>query len=226
MRVVAGTEVYTLQGTVVGAVERVIIDPRSYTLTHLVIRKGGLFAEDRVLPVECVATLSGDRIVLDVTEFDLEALPCFDPTHFRPLDAGILGMRGSDEAPPFARPYFWFPPVMAGAPDPGAPRPMLASSLAASPGEWQAAPADAPHIAPGTPVYSAEGRHIGTVERIYGALNGEHTSHIQVIMRGATGQRALVLVEWIEGLFEGKLYLAVDETFLRTVQSYQADTSA
>lgn len=129
MRVVAGTEVYTLQGTVVGAVERVIIDPRSYTLTHLVIRKGGLFAEDRVLPVECVATLSGDRIVLDVTEFDLEALPCFDPTHFRPLDAGILGMRGSDEAPPFARPYFWFPPVMAGAPDPGAPRPMLASAL-------------------------------------------------------------------------------------------------
>lgn len=57
-------------------------------------------------------------------------------------------------------------------------------------------------------------------------MNGEHTSHIQVIMRGATGQRALVLVEWIEGLFEGKLYLAVDETFLRTVQSYQADTSA
>ena len=131
MRVVAGTEVYTLQGTVVGAVERVIIDPRSYTLTHLVIRKGGLFAEDRVLPVECVATLSGDRIVLDVTEFDLEALPCFDPTHFRPLDAGILGMRGSDEAPPFARPYFWFPPVMAGARS--TPPPHACVSLAASP---------------------------------------------------------------------------------------------
>lgn len=218
MHVVAGTEIYTAQGIMVGKVDRVIIDPRGYVLTHMVIGKGYFFAEDRVLPVECVRTFSSVEIVLDLSEFDLEALPYFDPGHFRPLNASILGTHGPDETRRLTWHYFWFPPVMTVTPDPGSLRPAPLLSLTGMMGDGSTGSNDTA-IIPGMSVYSVEGHYIGTVEHVYGALNGEHTSHIQILMQSATSQRSLILFEWIEGASEGKLRLAVDETFLRSLQS-------
>jgi sporulation protein YlmC with PRC-barrel domain len=50
MRIKEGDRVETYNGEKVGTVSRVVIDPRNKEITNIVVGKGFLFKEDRVLP--------------------------------------------------------------------------------------------------------------------------------------------------------------------------------
>jgi sporulation protein YlmC with PRC-barrel domain len=50
MRIKEGDRVETYHGEKVGTVSRVVIDPRNKEITNIVVGKGFLFKEDRVLP--------------------------------------------------------------------------------------------------------------------------------------------------------------------------------
>src|SRR5690554_429353 len=94
-----GTDVLTADGDKLGEVERVVIDPRTREVTHIVVQKGFLFTEDRVLPIEVVDSSDGEQAVLsqNVGE-DLEAWPVFEETYTIPIDqpanADTLGLPG------------------------------------------------------------------------------------------------------------------------------------
>src|SRR5260221_14110391 len=80
-----GTGVYTADGRKVGVIDRVVIDPRSDKVTHVVIRKGFLFVEDKVVPIDLLAEASEDGILLRPDVHDLDKLPRFEETHYLPL---------------------------------------------------------------------------------------------------------------------------------------------
>lgn len=46
-----GTHVYTIDGKDVGAIDRVVLDPKTDEVTHVVVRRGWLFSEDKVVPI-------------------------------------------------------------------------------------------------------------------------------------------------------------------------------
>ena len=47
-------EVVTSEGDKIGQIDRLVMDPRSKELTHLVVKKGFLFTKDKVVPLDCV----------------------------------------------------------------------------------------------------------------------------------------------------------------------------
>ena len=47
------TNIYNQNGDKVGSIDRLVIDPRTNEVTHIVVRKGFLFTKDKVIPYPC-----------------------------------------------------------------------------------------------------------------------------------------------------------------------------
>lgn len=64
--------------TYLGDVERVLVDEATDTIVSLVIRRGVLFPDDRVLPVKYVTEISDGLIHVQVSPDELEALETYE----------------------------------------------------------------------------------------------------------------------------------------------------
>src|SRR5436309_1374760 len=100
MQFQAGADVLNANDEKVGKVDRVVLDPRSKEVTHLVVRKGALFKTDKVLPVGMVASTDPDRVRLRPDAEALAGLPDFEETHYVAADNGVGSQtsRAMDEA--------------------------------------------------------------------------------------------------------------------------------
>jgi uncharacterized protein YrrD len=92
MKFKKGVEVFTEEDEEgVGSVERVVIDPVDREITHLVVKKGVLFTENRLIPVELISRTSDERVLLKKSADDLGSLQEFEETHYiQALDGGRL----------------------------------------------------------------------------------------------------------------------------------------
>lgn len=80
--------VYTADEQQVGAVDRVVLDPQTNEVSHLVIRQGWLFTEDKVVPIELVDIATAERIQLHRGIKNLDELPPFEEVYYIPQGEG------------------------------------------------------------------------------------------------------------------------------------------
>jgi uncharacterized protein YrrD len=73
----AGAEVVSTEGENVGTVSRVVGDPDADVFTGLAVKMGILGAE-RLAPSERVTGIWSDRVTVDMTKAELEALPEYE----------------------------------------------------------------------------------------------------------------------------------------------------
>ena len=73
-----GMGVFTPGGEQVGTVNRFVLDPGTNEVTHIVIQKGWLLPEDKVVPFEMVSSATGERVVLSEEVGDFDKLPPFE----------------------------------------------------------------------------------------------------------------------------------------------------
>lgn len=78
--------VYTADDQQVGAIDRVVLDPQTNDVSHIVIRQGWFFAEDKVLPIALVDTANAERIQLRRAVKNLDALPRFEDVYYIPYE--------------------------------------------------------------------------------------------------------------------------------------------
>ena len=71
------TDILTADGEKIGQIDRVVVDPRTNEVTHLVIRQGFLFPEDHVISVDEVEQATDDQVTLKSTKKALPDLPLF-----------------------------------------------------------------------------------------------------------------------------------------------------
>src|SRR5689334_3481020 len=81
-----GAKVLTADGQDAGKVDRLVIDPGNRQVTHLVVRKGVLLPEDKVIPIHQVREAKPDEITLSIKADKLESLPPFEEMHYIPED--------------------------------------------------------------------------------------------------------------------------------------------
>ena len=73
-----GASVYTSDDVRIGDVHRLVSDPRDGgQVTHIVVEKDTVLPEDKVIPVDLVATANPDRVELE-TDVDLHTLMPFE----------------------------------------------------------------------------------------------------------------------------------------------------
>jgi uncharacterized protein YrrD len=106
MQVDIQAPVYSTDGTHVGKVDRVVIDPQAKLVTHIVVHKGTLLARDVVVPLNDVDSAGEDGVRLRVSEAKLDELPDFVEVEWVQPHEGWVPPPGYFESAVLWPPYF------------------------------------------------------------------------------------------------------------------------
>jgi len=230
----SGAKVLNAQGDNLGHVDRVVLDPRTKEITHIVVRKGLLSTTDKVLPVKMLADTNADRVLLqpDVTQGDLDKLPEFEETQY---------LLAAEED------YVKRPQAGAGVPVPGqiatlttAPAlvwyPSSPSALAGYSGismlpyvpaadyvtqTKRNIPDNTIGLKEGAHVHSADGHHVGDVERVFADEQSHRATHLLIAHGVFFKTHTPIPVTWIDSVTENDITLAVSEKLLKGIPEYK-----
>ncbi|MFN2284994.1 MAG: PRC-barrel domain-containing protein [Anaerolineae bacterium] len=206
--------VYTLDNKKVGEIERVVLDPQTKEITHLIVRKGFLFTEDKVVPIDMVNSTKEDRITLKSTE-DLEALPDFEQEQYVKVTSvePTYPYRKGD-----AHAYYWYPvPGFASwrtQPLPSQGRPNYVIET------WQNIPDGTVALKEGANVVTVDNKHVGDVERIFATPERERATHLLISKGLFLKEKKVVPTSWIKQVTEDQVYLTVSSDFIDRLPEY------
>jgi uncharacterized protein YrrD len=217
MQIVQDANVTTPSGERVGKIDRVVIDPRTKEVTHVVVRKGAIFSEDKVVPIDLIESASEDGVALREDAGDLEDLPNFEEEHFVTLNEDEAARsRYGDYS---AIPLYWYPPLYsapfgAGRLGPTYP-PLYPTEVERN------IPKGTIALKEGARVISADGDHVGNVEQVLTEPEADRASHFVISSGFFLKEKKLVPVRWVDSIEEEKVHLAVGSSLIETLREYQ-----
>ena len=230
-----GAEVYTPGNEQVGKVSGFVLDPATSEVTHIVVQKGWLFPEDKVLSFDMIQSAEEDRVVLKENIGDIDTLPAFEETHFiTPRDADITreggthpaeerrraetiqedASQGQSAAFSYAPAYYWYPPHgYVGYPVGyyGLPPMETVRNI----------PADTIPVREGTDIMSSNGEHIGDVERLFVDPTSNKVTHFVISQGVFFKDRKLIPAHWVRSVEDDKVHLSVNSELLEQLPSYE-----
>ena len=213
--------VLTATGDKVGEIERVVMDPRTQEVTHLVVRKGFFFTEDKVVPVNLVASAQGNTVRLREDAGDLETLPDFIEEHFIVVDERELARTGTPATyyPPLG-PVYWYPPfgnvtipAPVGETVPTEP-PYIVDTERNIPEKTVA-------LKEGAEVISVDDEHVGDVELVLTEPEADRVTHFVISHGLLLKERKLIPYQWVSRIDEERVYLVVGSHLLENLPEYQ-----
>lgn len=230
----SGAKVVNAQGDTVGHVDRVVLDPRTKEVTHIVVRKGTLFTTDRVLPVKMVADTNADRILLqpDLTKGDLENLPEFEETQYllaleedyvkRPQAGTVTPVAAHIATATTAPAMVWYPSspaALSGYSGLGMLPYVPAADYVTQ--TKRNIPDNAIGLKDGAHVHSADGHHVGDVERVFVDEQSHRATHLLIEHGIFFKTHTPIPVTWIDTVTENDVTLAVSEKLLKGLPEYK-----
>lgn len=212
MRIKLGAKVVAENDEKVGEIEKVVIDPKTEEITHVVIRKGFLFSEDKLVPVSLLGIADEDEIRLRAPQEEIELLPDFESRKFllySDLDEAYKQERG------YATPVIMYPPAGLGHVGMGMPaQPPLVAKVEEN------IPEDSVAIQDGADVIGMEGEKVGEVEEVFIDPELDQANYILVSKGFILKERKLVPMDWVQELKEGKIHLAVNTKIIEQLPDY------
>ncbi len=214
-----GTSVFTSDGDEVGKINRFVLDPNTNEVTYIVVQKGWLFAEDKVVPFDKVRSVSEDELILS-EDLDYDKLPPFEETHYIEVNDRDLDREQEEGYPasPVGPAYFWYPPYG-----------YLGDSAYGLAYGWpygvkeRNIPADSVPLQEGTDVVSADGEHVGDVEELFVDDESHMVTHFLVSQGTFFKDRKLVPANWIRSVSEDQVRLNVASELLKRLPDYETE---
>jgi uncharacterized protein YrrD len=219
MELKEGTSVFTPGGDEVGRVNRFVLDPATNEITHVVIQKGWLLPEDKVVPFEMVNSATEDRIVLNEEIDDFDRLPPFEESHFIRATDDDPTTLGTPDDPvyQYAPAYYWYPsrghvgfPGLGLGYYPGMPTETTRNI-----------PEDTVPLTEGANVMSSDGEHVGDVEHLFVETDSNRVTHFLISQGLLFKDRKLVPAHWVKSMEENEVQLAVPSKLLQRLPSYE-----
>jgi len=210
-----GTSVFTADGREAGHIDRVVIDPRTKEMTHVVVRKGFLFTDDKVVPIDFVASAAEDRIMLRSEVGDLDTLPKFEETHYIPIPDTVPGTTHPAKD---ITSLYWYPPIGLapwGAPEAAPLGPVYVSHTE------QNIPEGTVALKEGSKVISSDEKHVGNVERVFTDSRTNRVTHLLISQGLILTEKRLVPITWVRLVLEDEIYLTVNSQQLDALPNYQ-----
>jgi len=238
------TPVYTADGQEVGAIDRVVINPETTEVSHIVVRQGWLFTEDKVVPTEWVDQATADQVRLRADVDNLDESPAFEETHYLPYEDGY-GADGGNATTSAnhaayagggdARPYYPYPPI--GATWPGYYGAFGYGAYAHPMGYYAAGidtdqpytveterniPEGAIALRQGATVVDKHGDQVGTMERVFTDDETQQVTHMLITEGWIFKEKHLVPTYWIRDATDEEVQLKVDADFLKRLPAYRS----
>lgn len=215
MELKEGTSVYTPDGQEVGKISRFVIDPANNQVTHVVVQKGWLLREDKVVPLEMIDSANKERIELNEKVEDYEDLPPFEETHYVNAAGEEAYSEGSADANIPAS--YWYPPMGYLAHPTYGP-----NVFSWPPAEVkQNIPEHTVPLKEGANVISVDGKHVGDLERLFVASDTNNVTHFVISQGLLFKERKLVPAGWVKNVEEDKVHLSVSTNLLDRLPAYQ-----
>lgn len=213
-----GANVYTASGEQVGHIDRVVLDPKTKKVTHIVVRKGFLFKQDKVVPIDLIAFAAEDQVALRSDADDLELLPNFEEEHYVVLDEAELARM--EARPDFPAPLYPYLPIYQAAygagqaHPPSRPKPYVIQTE-------QNIPEGEVALEEGAKVISADGKRVGKVEEVLTDPQADRAIHFVVSGGLLLKERKLIPATWVDRVHENEVHLAVGSTMFEVLREYQ-----
>lgn len=211
MNFVKGAEVFTASGEKIGTISRIVIDAKTRDVTDLVVERGALFKDEKVIPVGLVDLENEDRIMLRETNQSVDDFLDYETTHYVPLDEAGVPYENIDT-------YYWYPPTNFQTPTGGilpGIRPDYVPETETSIPEGRVA------ISEGAQVISADDKHIGNVEQVVANSETKNVTHFVVGKGFLLKEHKLVPAHWVTSVGENKVYLSVEARLFDRLPDFQ-----
>lgn len=201
-----GAPVFATDGRY-GTLDKVIVDPHARRVTHLVVRKGWLLTEDRIIPITLVERALPDGIHLKASSVELEQLPAYREELF------VEPLEGWEPLAPYSLhdTLFW------GGPYIGVATPIL-------PAVEHVIPVGVPEgelvLRRGADVFANDAL-VGALDHVLVDPQSGTMTHLVVEEHG-TGRRVIVPAEWVQELQEGAIVLSRWNPYAPGVPTYIA----
>lgn len=212
--------VYTAGGQDVGKIKRVVVDPKSKELTHLVVQKGFLFTDDKVIALDEIDTATEEKVVLKEGREDPDKFPDFEETHYVRADERRKPTNPDAED---LGPLAWYYPMPGGA--------WWSTRMGTQPG-YQPPPyvrkteVNIPEgtvpLEEGSKVFSIEGAHVGKVEKVYADEAEQRVTHLLVSKGLISKSQKLIPSMWVASVSEDAVRLSVDEQLIERLPDYES----
>ncbi len=211
-----GADVKTVDGDKVGTVDQIVVDPSSNKITHVVVEKGFLFTEDRVVPVEALRDADDDEIVLKGSVDELETFPEFKETYYISPNRERSNTRWSNW---HRTPLFYYPPAGTGYADQYHPYPAPVASPPQHKHTVRNIPDSSIVIDEGTKVTAEDGEHAGDVLKAIADADGNIT-HILISKGFLFTTERLIPLNWVDTTTEEEIRLFVPTELVEDLPEY------
>lgn len=218
MRLIKGADIYSSQGEKLGTLERVIIDPSTKEVTHLVIGKGLLFTTNKVVAMDMVNPEIEETITLLSPKQGIDEFEDFE-------DADYINLDREDRAEQDVEAAYWYPATnlawwrtgmtgMYGGTYPAMPIYVRKTK--------QNIPEGTIALEEGARVMSRDEKHVGNIEQVLVDSQDNRVSHFVISEGFLFKERKLIPVFWISAIEEDEVRLSVDADFMDRLPAYQA----
>lgn len=182
----------------IGHLERVVVDPMTQELTHLVVRQGLWLGELKLVPISAVDEALEDQITLDLETDAVRALPPFEQER----EVRVDGIPRSDLAPGLGG-------LLDGYGAPTVHRLITRTELNIPEGTVA--------VKEGARIITADGRQEGALECIAIEPSTRQITHLQITKGLLHRERRLIPSAWVVILGEDQIHLSVDHKTLAAV---------
>ena len=185
----------------VGFLERVVVNPETNVVTHIVVRMGPLFnKEDKIVPIELVTDTTEDLVLLGTDAAAVESMPLFEEQQVVSEWRTVEALASSENRQPV--PFGESPSVIPLVLDPD-------DTYATE--TVQNIPEGTVAMKEGAKVIASDGEHIGHVERILADPSIDQITHL-LISRGLFSKEVKIIpIKWILKIGEDNVYLNVNK---------------
>jgi uncharacterized protein YrrD len=210
-----GVSVFASDEKEVGHLDRVVVDPKSQEVTHLIVKRGLLFGNDKVVPLDMVASAGEEQVVLKEDEQRVESLPNFNQERFvslNEMETGRQRRSWGHSAPPVYSypaagvPANWYRPI-----------PEQPTNLDVE----RNVPMDTVAIKEGARVLAEDGKRVGNVEQVFTHEGSGKITHILISQGLLLNEEKLVPVDWLNVLGEDEVRLVVTPALLEDLPRYE-----
>jgi hypothetical protein len=206
------TKVFTAHDEYVGKVDHIVIDPITMMVSHIVVHKGILLPEDKVIPVEGIATATEERINLARGNHPDE-FPSFIEQHYVRLDE--TDQDGDEQGATVPAPFLWYGPY-------GMTSTMYNSSMRVV--TERNIPERAVALEPGAFVCALGRVEVGVLEEVITTDAGLAT-HIVVTMSDPSLDRKAIPMHWVDDISENEIHLGATAWMIEAIEQYDPHLS-
>lgn len=216
MQFIEGARVYDAEDREVGRISHVVLNPSDGKVTHVVVRQGFIFTEDKVIPISLFKHTTQDRATLYDTIENLDELPAFEETQYLPTEvAEEMGVPAPTY--PAVGTYFWYPSGPYPYQGPlGAP--YLEQDYVAV--TEQNIPEGTVALKQGARVMSVDDQHVGNIENVIVDPDTSHVTHLVISQGLLFKSQKVVPAFWVKHTLEDEVYLTVTADFLEDLPDY------